>query len=397
MQEGSRDWQNTLAYIMTTHLSFKKIKNMESMYYNAEHQVTVPCHVDDPLVKARGSENTKWFHQEINKLLDTKGERLLTPGGSVLDYLSIIISLTHDGDICLDNHIRINDTLQKMGLAQCNPTKEPINRALIKALAEAEKESQLCSAEEHSLAWTALGEAQWLSQTTHPVLATAVSMYSSYMSKGLAGSLNAMKHLWRYISSVKDHCLIRRKGNNDGLQVWVDGDWAGLYCLTGEKRSRTGILVTYNGMPVAWKSCFQQCKGSMAKDTGTPEDMHQISTSSGESEIHAAAEAAKLGRHIKYVLEEINAPVSDSIPVFVDAGAALGFIGNTCSIGRMKHIDLRDSWVEQLRRKDFLKWTKVPGTENKADTFTKILMGAEFARGTQGLMVPLPSQGGMLE
>ena len=30
MQEGSRDWQNTLAYIMTTNLSFKKIKNMES-------------------------------------------------------------------------------------------------------------------------------------------------------------------------------------------------------------------------------------------------------------------------------------------------------------------------------------------------------------------------------
>ena len=64
----------------------------------------------------------------------------------------------------------------------------------------------------------------------------------------------------------------------------------------------------------------------------------------------------------------------------------------------MKHIDLiRDSWVEQLRRKDFLKWTKVPGTKNKADTFTKILMGAEFAKGTKGFMVPLPSQGGMLE
>ena len=186
MQEGSFDWQNTLAYIMTTNLGFQKIKNMESMYYklNAEHQVTVPCHVDDPLVKARGSENTKWFHREINKLLDTKGERKLTPGGSVLDYLSIIISLTKDGGIRLDNHIRINDTLQKMGLTKCNPTKEPINRALIKALAEAEKESQHCSAEEHSLAWTALGEAQWLSQTTHPVLATAVSMYSSYMLQG---------------------------------------------------------------------------------------------------------------------------------------------------------------------------------------------------------------------
>ena len=96
-----------------------------------------------------------------------KGQRKLTPGGSVLDYLSIIISLTKDGDICLDNHIRINDTLQKMGLTQCNPTKKPINRALIKALAETEKESQHCSAEEHSLAWTALGEAHWFNMSDY--------------------------------------------------------------------------------------------------------------------------------------------------------------------------------------------------------------------------------------
>ena len=81
----------------------------------------------------------------------------------------------------------------------------------------------------------------------------------------------------------------------------------------------------------------------------------------------------------------------------IDAGAAIGFITNTCSIGRMKHIDLRESWVEQLRRKDCLEWIKVPGPENRADTFTKILNGTEFQKGTAGLMVPLPNQGGMLQ
>ena len=208
---------------------------MESMYYNTEHQVTVPCHVDDPLVKARGSDNTEWFHREINKVLDTKGRRTLSPSGKPLDYLSINISQTAVGDICLDNKIRIADTLKKMGLNQCNPVKEPITKPILKSLSVAEKESNYCSKDEHSLAWTALGDAQWLSQTTHPGLATAVSLYSSYMSKGLAGSLDAMKHLWRYISSVQDHCLIKRKGNNEGLVVWCDGDWAGLYTLTGEK------------------------------------------------------------------------------------------------------------------------------------------------------------------
>ena len=53
------------------------------------------------------------------------------------------------------------------------------------------------------------------------------------MSKRPAGILGAMKHLWRYHSSIKDHCLIKKKGNHDGLRVWCDGDWAGLYTLTG--------------------------------------------------------------------------------------------------------------------------------------------------------------------
>ena len=181
------------------------------------------------------------------------------------------------------------------------------------------------------------------------------------------------------------------------IVAWCDGDWAGLYALTGEKRSRTGILVTCDGMAVAWKSSFQQCKGTMAKIGTDTKDMDQISTSSGESEVHAASDAAKLAQHLKYVCEEIDAPVPQLIPIHIDAGAAIGFITNTCSIGRMKHIDLRESWVEQLRRKGVIKWIKVPGTTNRADTFTKILHGSEFQKGTKGLMEPLPNQGGMLE
>ena len=135
----------------------------------------------------------------------------------------------------------------------------------------------------------------------------------------------------------------------------------------------------------------------MVKDTGHPEDQHLISTSSGESEVHSASDAAKLAQHLKFVCEEINIPVSEKVPIYIDAGAAIGFITNTCSIGRMKHIDLRESWVEQLRRKDHLQWVKTPGPDNRSDTFTKIGTGSDFTKGVEGLMVPLPNQGGMLK
>ena len=114
-----------------------------------------------------------------------------------------------------------------MGLESCNPAKEPITRNIIKSLQESLDNGEHCSPEEHALAWLALGDAQWVCQTTHITIATAVSLYSTYMSKKPAGILGAMKHLWRYLSSIKNHCLIKKRGNNEGLRVWCDGDWAG--------------------------------------------------------------------------------------------------------------------------------------------------------------------------
>ena len=38
----------------------------------------------------------------------------------------------------------------------------------------------------------------------------------------------------------------------------------------------------------------------------------------------------------------------------------------------MKYIDMRQQWVQQLRNKDEITYTKVAGTDNDADYFTKV-------------------------
>ena len=52
----------------------------------------------------------------------------------------------------------------------------------------------------------------------------------------------------------------------------------------------------------------------------------------------------------------------------------------------MKHIDLRDAWIQRLRSKKIVDIVKVAGTENKADFFTKLLTRAEFCKGEARLM-----------
>ena len=122
---------------------------------------------------------------------------------------------------------------------------------------------------------------------------------------------------------------------------------------------------------------FQQCRGTDFK-TGVEYTDDLIALSSAESEIHAASDAAKESLHLKYIAEELDMPVPAQMPLGVDAGAALGFIRNTTSVGRQKHINLRMAWVKNLRQPYKIDFTKVLGTENPADLFTKIQTNIAF-------------------
>ena len=190
----------------------------------------------------------------------------------------------------------------------------------------------------------------------------------------------AMRHLHKYIQGMKDRCLVRRKGDCQGLEVFSDADYAGMYKATNgeEKRSRTGIEVTYNGMTIDWHSHYQKCTGTEKKGgigRWDGEDRLSLALSTCESETYAAADAAKLAMHYKVVCDELQMEVPESVPIVIDASAAEGFINNTTKLSRMKHIDIRETWVRDLRDRDHIRFIRKPGTENRADFFTKILTG----------------------
>ena len=45
---------------------------------------------------------------------------------------------------------------------------------------------------------------------------------------------------------------------------------------------------------------------------------------------------------------------------------------------RMKYIDLREAWVQQLRDRKLCEFDRVPGAKNVADFFTKVLDRVKF-------------------
>ena len=115
-------------------------------------------------------------------------------------------------------------------------------------------------------------------------------------------------------------------------------------------------------------------------------DQYEIATASAESELHAAAESLRLGLHIQHIAQELGLPVQETIMMKVDSTAAIGKIQGPRGSGKMKHIDLRDAWIQRLRCKKIVDVVKVAGTENGADFFTKLVSRADFCKEENKLM-----------
>ena len=89
-----------------------------------------------------------------------------------------------------------------------------------------------------------------------------------------------------------------------------------------------------------------------------------IATSYVDAESSALSTGVMRGLQVQYIAEELMLQTSSVLPVFVDAEAAIGFARNNGGGSKMKHIDIREQWVQSIRDKKQIKITKVPGKKN---------------------------------
>ena len=251
--------------------------------------------------------------------------------------------------------------LEKRGMSECNSAARPINTDLLKKAAQEREDGLILGAEAKTEHESIIGDMNWLVSTTHPTLATYVSIIAGFNSTPTESSLKLCRLLIRYTKGTIGRKLIKRHDDKTGYCVQGDSDHAGLWKITGDTRSRMGLLIKYNGFPVAWKSAWIKAR----------------CVSSGEAESYALSECIRWALHLKYIGEELAIDMPDKPTIQSDATAALGFAGKTDGTGKMKHIDLREDWVRDLKSNDIIR-VKVPGTLNQADPFTKILPLSDF-------------------
>ena len=93
-----------------------------------------------------------------------------------------------------------------------------------------------------------------------------------------------------------------------------------------------------------------------------------IALSSGEAEYYGAVRGASQALGLKAMLSDLGVHVG--VELMVDASAAIG-IAMRRGLGKVRHIELNELWLQEQVARGRLSICKVDGRKNCADSLTK--------------------------
>ena len=100
--------------------------------------------------------------------------------------------------------------------------------------------------------------------------------------------------------------------------------------------------------------------------------------SSAEAELYGMIEGVTRAKELLSLAAELgfNA-LSNVIKLGTDSSAAKSFVSRR-GLGRMRHLEIRDLWLQKEVRDGKLEVSKICGSQNPADLMTKILSMREI-------------------
>ena len=110
-----------------------------------------------------------------------------------------------------------------------------------------------------------------------------------------------------------------------------------------------------------------------------------IALSSGEAEYYGIVKGASVGMGLQAVLRDFE--VETSITIKSDATAAIA-IASRRGLGKVRHIEVCQLWLQEKVRQGDIKVVKVGTSENVADALTKYV-----SRSTMDMHISLTNQG----
>ena len=172
------------------------------------------------------------------------------------------------------------------------------------------------------------------------------------MSAPTALGMARLKHLARYLVAVPEVALFFPLADTSSLRildVYVDSDWEG--CRKTRKSTSGGLISISGGNVKSWSK------------THSP-----IALSSGEAEYYSLVKDAVEGLGVQSLARDLGWELD--IILWVDSSAAKSMASRK-GVGKVRHVHVRELWLQDAVRQQRLCLRKVPGVSNPADVLTK--------------------------
>lgn len=135
------------------------------------------------------------------------------------------------------------------------------------------------------------------------------------------------------------------------LSIFVDSDWAG--CLSTRKSTSGGVAMHGSHCVKTWAST-----------------QATLATSSAEAEFYAIVEGASRGLGMESLAFDLGCKLGVTLYSDASAGRSMAF---RKGLGRVRHLETKYLWIQELIKDGRIKLLKVKGVNNPADVGTKHL------------------------
>ena len=322
------------------------------LFYVKEIHAVLTLHVDDGHGAGPDVESRKFL-----EWLSSKIELKYSTGlgiGAQYEFLRCTKSWTKEGLYTTPSAKYGDDCLEAYGMKDCKPSNSPKlekedmpgDEALLDDDAASRFKSCTCR-----LSYLA---------SERPDLQAVVGIMCKDLKGPMVKSERQMKKVLRYVQGTREcsnFCPFDAK--LDGISVFTDGDWA------------------TNKVDRKWRSgCVVRCAGTRMHTHSRSQPT--VALSSCEAEIIAAVEGLKEGLMLQYLLEFVGFG-RHRVSLHINSSAARAFAHRE-GVGRMKHLDARYLWLQQLVPDNVVIVKKVPRTEQFADCLTKVPVNGDLVK-----------------
>lgn len=349
LRQAPRAWYAKLSSCLEN-LGFKRCPYEHGVYTKRENGETliIGIYVDDLLVTGTNVKVIEEYKKQMSGIFE------MTDMGKLTYYLGIEVE-QGDGYIELKQTGYAKKILEKAGMAECNPTKFPMDPK--EHLTKNEEGKTVDTTQYRSMV-----EGLRYLVHTRPDIAYAVGIVSRYMERPTVLHQNAVKRILRYILGTLEFGIVySSKGGNNILTGYSDSDLAG---HIDDRKSTGGMVFYLNESLITWVSQKQKC----------------VALSSCEAEFMAATAAACQSIWLRNVLSQVMDECMGPVILYIDNKSAIDLAKNPVFHGRSKHIDIRYHFIRECVERGEIVIKHISSENQRADIMTKALSVIKFEK-----------------